>query len=293
LSNFKQFLDTSVARHLLVGSKPYKQYLYKRINRDNAFVSKYVQMELKRGYLCSIIDFYYVLHLPSVPTIGDAIKIWSDRYAKGELKAVLHLVGELFTNNRLNFSKISDKDTAIMVLESYIRRFALKVRKFFKEIGENTTRCARAVIDLPIARAKASVDDIRVFIEKINDAETCRKQCRIDAFIFRRFRADVEKLIYHGKKLSNPKSKENRGFTKIVTQLQELLDRGKHFCTCAVCAVIGDAVIALELPSSMRLETIDYSFEHLCPIIGKSYVRHAAQSAVVKNVGSNGIELKR
>jgi len=241
-------------------------------------------MELKRSYLCSIIDFYYVLHLPSVPTIGDAIKIWSDRYSARDLKAVLHLVGELLANNRLDFSKISDKDSAVRVLESYIRRFALKVRKYFKEIGINTTRCARSIIDIPIVKANASVDDIRAFMEKINDTDKCREQCTIGAFIFERFIAQIEKFIRIGKKVSNPDRKENRGFAKIITQLQELLNRGEQYCTCTVCAVIGDAVIALELPSNMRLETLDYSFDHLCPIIGKSHFRHVPQSTAVKKM---------
>jgi hypothetical protein len=285
MKSVKHFLDTSIARQLLAGSRPYKKYLYRQLNRESVYVSKYVQMELRRSYLCNIIDFYYVLHMPSVPTIGDAMKIWSDRFPVRELKAVLQLVGDLFTTNQLNISRVSDKNSGLRILESFIRRFALKVRKSFKEIGINMTRCARAAIDLPVVRSKMSVDDIRVFIERINDKAACRKQCSIDGFIFQRFREDMERFIRKGNGLSNPKSKENKGFTGIITELQEILHKGEEYCTCDTCAKIGDAVIVLEVPFYMRLETLDYAFEHLCPVVGKAFVRHRTQGSVIKDAG--------
>lgn len=62
----RHFLDSSVARPMLSASQAYKQYFASQFGDHPCYISAYVQMELKRSYLCSIIDFYFVLHLPTL-----------------------------------------------------------------------------------------------------------------------------------------------------------------------------------------------------------------------------------
>lgn len=280
----KHFLDTSVARHIILGSTPYKKYLLAQFGDNPTYISKYVQMEFNRGYLCNIIDFYFTLHLSSVPTISDAMKIWSDKFSSRELKAVIQLAADLFNANRLDFISIKDKSTALRILESYIKRIALKFRKSFKDIGANTTRCARALIDLSSSDTNDAKKNIQDFQQKINSTSTCRNECNIGDFITRRFKFEIDKYIKNGENLLNPQKPENKGFISIIETLKKISEKGEGYCTCTACSKIGDAIIALELPTSMRLETLDYSFEHLCPPLNKSFKRHISQSAVIKSL---------
>lgn len=69
----KHFLDTTVLRPMLLGVEQYRKYFKTQFNNDHLYVSKYVQMEFKRSYICSILDFYFHLNNPRINTIGDAV----------------------------------------------------------------------------------------------------------------------------------------------------------------------------------------------------------------------------
>jgi hypothetical protein len=92
----QHFLDTSVARSLLLATQTYKQYLTSQLENHPLYVSNYVQMEMKRSYLMNIISFYFILRLETINTIGDALAFWSNRFKSSELKAILQLVPQLF-----------------------------------------------------------------------------------------------------------------------------------------------------------------------------------------------------
>ena len=106
----------------------------------------------------------------------------------------------------------------------------------------------------------------RDFLEKFNDTKKNRKDCKIEIFLLKTFKLRLEEYVRHAKNLSNPKKKENIGFTRIANNLDKILAREGDVCSCKLCESIGDVVIALEAEREMRLECTDYSFDHLCPL---------------------------
>jgi hypothetical protein len=65
-SEQEYFLDTSVARSLMLATKIYQKYFKSKFNKKNIYISNYVQMELKRSYLINLISFYFILRLEDV-----------------------------------------------------------------------------------------------------------------------------------------------------------------------------------------------------------------------------------
>lgn len=112
----KHFLDTSVARPILVGTRQYKAYFADEFGDNLCYINKYVQMEFKRSYLSNAIAFYFILHLDTVPTIGDALRLWSNRFKGSELKAILQLAGDLFDSHRFELENHRDKQKALAAL---------------------------------------------------------------------------------------------------------------------------------------------------------------------------------
>ncbi len=81
----EHFLDTSVARSLLLGTQAYKQYFNSQFGDQPLYISNYVQMEMRRSYLINLISFYFVLRLDTINNIGDALALWSNRFKTSEL----------------------------------------------------------------------------------------------------------------------------------------------------------------------------------------------------------------
>lgn len=283
MGNFhKHFLDTSVTRSSLLGSKDYREYFKAQFGRDRLYISAYVLMELRRSYICQILNFYFLLDMPNVQTIGDAIQIWSNKFKTSEIKGVLQLVSQLFNLRTLDLNSIRDKKKALRALGQYVKRLEFKARMSFLNTGKNEARCERARVMLTFQNQDDFTVVFRTFLHDFNDVIKCVKNCSVNKFFLTRHRAHTDSFILHSKSLS-PKSKENAGFVKITAQLESAL-QGKAAFSCKLCETIGDAVIALEAPRDMQLEHTDYSFDHLCPVLTQPHNRHPSETAVIKKV---------
>lgn len=278
----KHFLDTSVLRHLIHGSRKYKDYFSENLTPDHLYISKYVQMEVRRGYLSHIIDFYFLLNYPSIDNIGDALSVWSDRFSTREVKAVIQLVSSLFITHKLDFSKINDKKEALIWLGSYIKRIELMIRRNYKDTGINSIRCARANIMLSSTETGSAELDIRTFYEKFKDTQQHSNKCSLKNFISNRYKDEIEAYIKQGEEMSGPTNPENRGFVKLAENLSKIFGDTEKNCKCKDCDKVSDAIIALDMPDTMRLEALDYAFKHLCPPLRKEFHIHPSQIKVVK-----------
>jgi hypothetical protein len=276
----KHFLDTSILRLKIHGISKYKEYLNSQFGSDNLYVSKYVKMEFNRSFLCNIIDFYFTLHMPSYKTISDAMAVWSDKFKASQLKAIIQFTGMLFSSNELNLNDAKDKAKALRILESYIKRIALVTQSDFKDIGTDSTRCGLANLILHCSCDNKAYDDIRKFKEHFDDKNRHQNKCSIGYFFKQRFISQVKMYIDRADKISSPGSNSNRGFVNIASKLKLILN-GDEQCSCKMCERIGDCVIALEMPLSMQMETVDYSYEHLCPPLNKKYYRHPSQQKLM------------
>jgi hypothetical protein len=278
----KHFLDTSVARPFILGSAKYKKYLRDTLGDDPLYASDYVQMEFTRSMLRALVDFYFVLDMPSIETIEDACACWSDKFRTSELKAVVQLMGKLASMYRLGMSDPGDKEKALRAIARIVERITIEWRSEFKNPGVNSTRCKRASVQLRFGSKANDKELFREFLKTFNDVKAHRKRCDVVKFFVARYKTNVEKYVQHASKLAKPKSPENIGFTKIAEKLRDILEEGKDL-SCHSCQSVGDAIIALEAPLTMRLEHTDHSFDHLCEVIGSRHFKHLSQVSVVKS----------
>ncbi len=271
----RHFLDTSVARHLLTASTSYRRHLDSEIGPGPREVSDYVVMEFRRGFLHHLMAFYACVEMPHRHTVGDAMAFWTNKYPGAELKAVLTLVGYLIDNHQLSRDNPEDKAKTLHLIARYIKRQELKMQAW--NIGKDSTRCTRAAIPMKVSVEIAGRDFV-AFSRRFEDDAACRVSCRIDEFLLQDYRDELE--AYRDNAAEVPKNQGGRGFAKIGRQLSKILAKGATACTCRMCGAIGDTVIALDAPRQARLETTDYSFDHLCPPISQPYRRHLSAQAV-------------
>lgn len=278
----QHFLDTSVAYKMLLGTRVYKRYFATQFGADPCYISAYVLMELKRSYLVNAIAFYFLLNLPTVSTLDEAAKLWSNNFKGSQLKAGLQLYAEiqkLCDAHQIKSSLPSEKQRVLQVFGLYLKRVERKMRCQFTDISQDTTHCARAIVPLQ-STLETLPDGLRRFLEAFEDTTTCRNKCSIDDFILRRHRNEIESYIRQAEQL--PNNQHSRGFIKIADNLRDIVEKGGTACSCKKCESIGDAVIALQAPRTIRLEHTDNSFNHLCQPLNQSHHQHPSESAVVK-----------
>ncbi len=140
----KHFVDSSVAQPMLLGSSVYKKYFEDQFADEQVYISDYVQMEIKRSCIVPFIDFYFLLDMPNIKSIGDALAVWSNRFKGSEIKAVMRLFSDLIDTHQLSDMNPRDKSKALRRLGYLIKRIESQLRRKFINIGVNTTRCARA-----------------------------------------------------------------------------------------------------------------------------------------------------
>ena len=273
----KRFLDTSVARPIILGSSFYREYFETAFEGSELYTSKFVQMEFRRSYVVAAIEFYFLLEMDTIPTIGDAFAIWSDKFQSGKLKAILQLTSPLFSAHKLDFTDPADKPKALTALGALIKRYEHKLWKY-KDVGINTPRCARSTI--AITTNGGLKKDLKRFIDLFQDTKGCRSKCTIDKFLLSRYRAKVDRYIQSATQLTT--NEGTKGFKKIANNLQLIVSKDGRNCTCKMCEKIGDAIITLDSPESMSLEHTDLSFNQLCDLIGKKHQHHPSQPTVVK-----------
>lgn len=88
------FIETSVARGFLHGTRHYKEYLNGQISGEKE-TTPFVIMELARSYLCGLIELYFTLDLDTIDTVSDAMRLWSQRFAPRDVKLGLLVVADI------------------------------------------------------------------------------------------------------------------------------------------------------------------------------------------------------
>jgi hypothetical protein len=276
----KHFLDTSVVRPVMHGTTVYKNYFQGVFGNNSKYVSPFVEMEFTRSYLVSLIDFYFILRLPTLDTIADAMAFASNQYRASKLKSALQLAGQLFEVRGFQFNSSVEKPRALFALADVIFRVHTKFHRTFTNTGRDSTRCARATIRLNIDLQNAEAE-FRRFSELFEDTETCRSKCSIDRFFTRRHKKMAEKCVQEAKELKS--SPDTTGFKEIGNHLEKILETKGKVCSCRLCGNVGDAVIALDCDREMTLHHVDKSFNQLCAVMNQLHSKHPSETAVVKH----------
>jgi hypothetical protein len=276
----KHFLDTSVLRPMLTASSRYKQFLLDEMS-GRKYISKFVKMEFRRGVFLSLIEFFNVLDLPTMLTIDDACKLWSNKFQSRQVKTLLQLINEINETAKINTSNQADKEKGLKALALLIERYAIKLDSY-ADVNRDTTRCYRAGINIKFN--SYDLEGFRValkkFYEDFQDVETCRSKCRIDTFLLTKHKSDIETYLTEAERLRSNSNTE--GFKKTTTILEQILSKGSDGCSCKSCEKTGDAIIALDAPRDMNLEHTDASFNHLCPPINQPHRQHLSEVAFSK-----------
>ena len=139
MSQTKHYLDTSVVHGILFGTTKYKKYFRENFSKDSSYISPYIKMEIFRSSIIHIIEFYFVLNMPSINSIADATKLWSQRFNIRGQKVALVLISEILQNHKLDLNSIRDKRQALGIIRSYVNRLVVKLRANFKDTGVDST----------------------------------------------------------------------------------------------------------------------------------------------------------
>jgi hypothetical protein len=269
----KHFLDSSVIRPLILGSRSYRYYLKSELPQDWCYTSSFVQMELRRGYLMTVIAFFFTLDLRTIGSIEDGFALWSNRFQPREIKAVLQLASQLFAAHKLDHKRLKDKRTALIVLGQYIRRIELKFRRY-KNPGKDSIHCSKG--QMKLNRTSEMRNDIKDFSDRFESSEN--SNCEIRDALLSKYRKEIEEYVRLNNSLKEDKL--NKGFKAVASRLEQIIAEGIDGCSC--CEKVGDAVIALDAPREMVLEALDYSFDYLCPPIKQPHRRLPSEAKFVK-----------
>ena len=275
------FLDTSVARARLLGISDYQEMFEKEFNGRTPNVSSYVVMEFRRSLINNLISFFFLLEMDHIQTLGEAFEVWHNKFEPQNLKAAIQIINVIFNLKEFDLNDQTNKAKGQRALADAIWRIEVKFKHYFKLIQCDKTKCARGVVPLRFSSDLSEQRNFfRTFQESFCDIEACRKKCIIDTYFLKNNRTSIDKIISESQTLgrSNPAY-------KIGQRLQEIIDKNGENCTCNFCGYVGDSVIAIDMPQSMRLEHIDNSFDYLCEYLQKKHKKYPSEMAFVKSGG--------
>ena len=279
MARTKHFLDTSVLRSWMLGPKLHRDYFDSEFGEEKCYISRFVLMELVRSFVRCSVDFCLLLDMPEIESVADALKLWSNKFTGSQHKAVEQLVGAVTEWHKIDLNSPGDKSKALTAFAAYLERVLLVTEERFRDTGMNSPRCSRAAVKFEVDQASVA-RSLGDFAKAFDGTDGLRDQCRVHEFLLTRFRTAIEGYAASAKAMKNNQS--TRGFLKIAERLDKVLQKGESACTCACCAAIGDAVIALDAPRNMRLEHTDASYNHLCPPIEQPHQEHPSADALLK-----------
>lgn len=271
-------MDTSIARPFLLGPTKYRTYLASEIS-GKRYASSFVRMEFTRSFLCNAIAFYFVLDMPNISTVGDALALWANKFRSSEQKAILQLMSQVFQTRKVVFDDPTDKRVALRHLGILIKQLESNFRRKFTDPSKDTTHCGRATVPFDISLANMT-QDFDNFLKAFNDKKKCRSLCKIDDFLLNRYKSTVDHYIDLAACV--PENKDTKGFLSVARNLKDAVDSGGKACTCSKCEAYGDAIIALDAPRNMQLEHTDRSFDLLCPAIPQKHRKLRSEVDVLK-----------
>lgn len=258
----KHFLDTTVLRALLTSEKKVKDY-YTSCLTGQKYICKYIRMEYFRGFIANCIQFYFLLTMPSVGTLAEAISIWSNKFGSRKPKNILTMISNLLNQGGIKNSKQRMEKR----LADYIRRLISKTYSNFSSIGNDATHCIKGRIKMAF-NPKDIDTSFHGFLDAVSDKEAHLK-CKVEKFLKQTHVSELSKLVE--KKDIKLEAKKD-GFNKLVERIPTIQETK---ITCAYCSKLGDLIIALIYSKEWQLEHTDYSFDYICEILKKRHFRHS------------------
>lgn len=208
-TSLEHFLDASVARPILLGTQAYQRYFEAQFEDRLRYISPFVRMELTPSYLRNIIKFYFLLRLPTIDTISDALSLWSNYFRGSQHKAIEQLMAQLLQTQAFDFADTQNKASALIVVELLIYQFVEGIRSQFRLHDRNSPQCARPGVPLPTESRDAAAS-YKQFIDEFDNVENCRNRCQIDQFLLDQYCSKYRELHSAGGRFT-----QQREYTRI------------------------------------------------------------------------------
>ncbi len=270
----KHFLDTSVARPMILGSTHYRSYFQNKFGNDSLYISRFVQMEFRRSFIKCLIDFYFVLKLPTIESMSDALALWSNRFKSSEQKTIIQFLSQVLQTRIALSNRSIPKAKALREIARLIHRVDVVFSGTFTDNGHCPASCSRAKVVFKFDLETVD-QDFQKFLEDFSNVAHHRSNCQIDKFLLVIWKDQLEQYIQQVSKL--PNNSQTHGFLKIAEVLQRCKETNGQACSCKVCEKIGDVVIAMDTPRDMCLEHTDNSFDYLCPPLKQPHFKHPSE----------------
>ncbi len=265
------FLDSTILRGLVFGTKVYKSHLAENIG-PNRYVGRFVRMEFARSVIVPLINFFNTLSMSHMKTVEEAEKAWSHSFSMGEVKLLLALSASIFDAQKISRVDPAKKQRGLSALATTIKALNRELRLKFKDPGEDRTMCARGQQSLQAVSVepRQARDDLNRILDEIEDVKKCRQSCKIDSFVASHSK-EIGRCIKAAAALSDAKA--NDSARKMSDKLQLVLSDAAER-SCATCTGTGDAMISVSAPRAMQLETTDRSFHLWCGAVKQDYRVH-------------------
>jgi len=261
------FLDSSVVIGLLFRNAGERAACLKAIPEDAARVgSRYVQFEIARGFLRSLILLHNAsFEYPSFSALHQAAHSGQRRFKPYEMQTWLGAFDDYFAALEAE-DGAPDPDQQLnefrAKLWSWIRRGWRKLQADFVPL--NAIGC-REDLPPPLRRSDQRVDQLLPLLECGNPAA-----CRLQAFVDDP-RASKTALAVGLDRL--PEKQKDSETIRHIDALRELLavSAGTEF-TGSHCHRAGDGLIAIEMPVGHLVVTKNRKhFEPITPLLGKPF----------------------
>src|ERR1051326_3212970 len=148
----RHLLDATIVHLLLHGDSGYRDYLSRVLPVNQRFMPAYVRMEVVRGLICPLINFYCTASMPQYQTIDAAYKGWANtNFHDRQVKVVSQVYPEFISYNRTyDALNAGHKPYLLRRFGSLIVRYIVLLSRIGKDPGHDHVHCHRAQVPLDI-----------------------------------------------------------------------------------------------------------------------------------------------
>lgn len=278
----KLFLDTSIARSLLLPRDPWEKDLAEKWRDVPLYVSSFVTMELRRSIIFVHARFLSSWTSDKVGSLAEAMIPLRNSFRPREVKTIMEGLiwlmdalsreGEIPGEIKEDINRLTQR-LSILFPEmtvfgfnhiraswmSWIVNLDLDIEAKFRRVDSVGSNCQRGNVTMSkVALGERSLAAIfSRFIEEFGNTEAHQGSCDLCTFLFSTSSTKVSQLVNHSCSRSMTGCES---FTATSQELRKLSDAQTPTASCARCERIGDAVVALESPESYVIHVRDHAF---------------------------------
>lgn len=259
------FLDTSAVYYQLFGHRLQVASVADAIGDGWVEIPGFVRMEFLRGIIVNLLKLYFVIkeEVISGGTVRDALHEWGQVVRQDRKLKTYMQTQELWL---LGHEDWNDPDRSLPRLGNAIIRLVAAFDAEFSSHSKDELRCELGKIGFP--DRPYSEDLLLDFHDRFRSIAAGVPACDLCGFRARQ----EQSLLNRGIDLHSPEQRtrhaHNKGYVGQAERLETEFARERRQPACAICARLGDTIIALLAPEPAVIVTADRSFEAFGQILG-------------------------